>query len=145
MFYEIDPATCFSIFDTVETHKDTAANSHTSVSGDIDSLGATCATGPAAPIQSALNKIYNRALTPAMSTAEQHTSNAVSCGRQAVHQYQLADQEQVSNAASCGHEAQGGCETMINNEPLMGVTSYAQSANSPAEVKITDGKKIEGK
>jgi len=139
MFYEIDSATCFSIFDTVETHKNTAANSHTSVSGDIDSLGATCATGPAAPIQSALNKIYNRALTPAMSTAEQHTSNAVSCGRQAVYQYQLADQ------TNCSREAQAGCETTINLEPLMGVTSYAQSANSPAEVKITDGKKTEGK
>lgn len=145
MFYEIDSETCFSIFDTTETHKNTAANSHTSVSGDIDSLGATCATGPAAPIQSALNKIYNRALTPAMSTAEQHTSNAVSCGRQAVYQYQLADQEQVLNTTNCSREAQAGCETTLNLEPLMGVTSYAQSANSPAEVKITDGKKTEGK
>ncbi len=145
MFYEIDPATCLSIFDTTETHKDTAADSHTSVSGDIDSLGSTCATGPAAPIQSALNKIYNRALTPAMSTAEQHTSNAVSCGRQAVYQYQLADQEQASNAASCGHEARGGCETTLNSEPLMNLTTYAQSANTPEEVKITDGKKTEGK
>ena len=140
MFYKIDPATCFSIFDTAETHKDTAADSHTSVSGDIDSLGSACATGPSAPIQNALNQAYNRVLTSAMSSAEQHTSNAVSCGRQAVYQYQLAEREQVLNTTNYGSEAQAGYETTLQSEPLMNLTSSAQEAYSPIEVKVTDGK-----
>lgn len=140
MFYRIYPATCLSIFDTVETHKDTAAESHTSVSGDIDSLGSACAAGPSAPIQNALNQAYNRVLTSAMSTAEQHTSNAVHCGRQAVYQYELADQEQASNVTYYRDVSEVRYENTLTSEPLMNLTTYAQSANAPEEVKITDGK-----
>lgn len=112
-YYRVDAATCHSIFTKVEGNKSDAEATHSSVSGDIDALGAVC-TGKSATLASSLNAVYNRVLTAAMTGAEQQITSAAAGGRQAVAAIQRADHEMADRTE--------------------------QEAHSVDEVRITDGK-----
>ncbi|WP_338570267.1 DUF6507 family protein [Arachnia propionica] len=104
MKYSVDPGSCEAIFNQVEGYVSDASSAHTSVSGDIDSLGSACSTGLAAPIASALNQAYNFSLTTPMTTAEQQTTNAVAGGRGAVSAIQRGDEEMTNNSETAANE-----------------------------------------
>lgn len=88
----MDAAACHSVFSAAEGHKETAQQVHTSISHDIDSLSAAC-VGESSSISSALDGVYNRALTSSMTAAEQQIENAVQGGRAAVAAIQNGDME----------------------------------------------------
>lgn len=104
MKYNVDAGSCEAIFGQVEGHVTDASSAHTSVSGDIDNLGAACSTGLAAPITSALNQAYNFSLTTPMTTAEQQTTNAVAGGRDAVSAIQRGDEQMADNSEIAANE-----------------------------------------
>ena len=104
MEYKVDPGSCEAIFNQVEGHVATASTSHTSISGDIDNLGSACSTGPAAPIASALKRVYNLSLAIPMKAAEQQTTNAVAGGRGAVAAVRQGDEKMAHNSETAANE-----------------------------------------
>lgn len=69
-YYKVNAPACNSIFSKVEGECSNASTAHTSVSGDIDTLGSLC-TGKSAKLVARLNAVYNRVLTAGMTGAEQ--------------------------------------------------------------------------
>lgn len=112
--YRVNAQTCSSIFSKVEGERSNASTAHTSVSGDIDTLGSLC-TGKSSKLAAKLNAVYNRVLTAGMTGAEQQITNAVAGGRSAVAAIQAGDQEMADQTE--------------------------RAANAVDEVRIKDGKK----
>lgn len=75
-YYKVNAPACNSIFSKVEGECSNASTAHTSVSGDIDTLGSLC-TGKSAKLAARLNAVYNRVLTAGMTGAEQQITDAV--------------------------------------------------------------------
>ncbi|RRD04118.1 hypothetical protein EII34_10950 [Arachnia propionica] len=101
-WYNVDAASCRAVFARTEGERAQAAQKHSLVSADIDSLGALC-VGESAALASALNAVYNRVLTPGMTGAEQQVSNAVAGGRSAVSAIQAADHEMADRTERAAH------------------------------------------
>ena len=78
-YYKVNAPACNSIFSKVEGECSNASTAHTSVSGDIDTLGSLC-TGKSGKLAARLN-------------AEQQITDAVAGGRSAVAAIQAGDHE----------------------------------------------------
>ena len=114
-WYKVDAASCRAVFVKTEGEGAEAAEVHSSVSSDIDALGALC-VGESSVLVSALAAVYNRVLTPGMTGAEQQVTNAVAGGRAAVNAIQAADYEMAERTE--------------------------REAHSVDEFRVTDGKNI---
>ena len=114
-YYKVNAPACNSIFSKVEGECSNASTAHTSVSGDIDTLGSLC-TGKSAKLAARLNAVYNRVLTAGMTGAEQQITDAVAGGRSAVAAIQAGDHEMADQTE--------------------------RAANIVDEVRITDGKNV---
>lgn len=113
-YHKVEASSCYSIFTKAESQATEASESHTSVSGDIDTLGSAC-TGKSATLASSLNAVYNRVLTAAMTGSEQQINNAVAGGRSAVSAIVHAHDDMATTTANAERRAYHVDEVQITD------------------------------